>query len=179
MEDKINGRIMHIDTSRRFYQKGNTGIAFKIIGTNFHRGLGISNKLKRELDKYFGAKEDYARLYAICIYYLIKNNLDDFDTLIICNDENFTYVKFYLDKLFQNNKQYLGKEISSLSKFRKITGDKKLRSYADNTAKMYRRKIFLNKSRRDRGIKLNVIKINYKQIIGKWNLINNLIKKCK
>ena len=48
----LNGkRIMHIDTSNRFKQERNTGIAYKIIKTNEHKGLGLSNKRKRELDK--------------------------------------------------------------------------------------------------------------------------------
>lgn len=172
-----DGRVMHIDTSRRFNQRGHTGIAFKIVGTNIHKGLGLSNKLKRELDEHLNAKEDYARLYAICIYYLVKDVLDNFDILIICNDENFTYVKLYLDKLFLGNQIYLTKTISSLSKFRKVMGNPKIRSYADNIAATYRRKVFLNKPRKERGIKLNIVKVNYKKIIEKWNLIDKLLKK--
>ena len=37
MKEEINhfdGRTMHIDTSRRFYQDGDSAIAFKIIPTN-------------------------------------------------------------------------------------------------------------------------------------------------
>ena len=177
LKDLNNKRVMHIDTSKRFKQKGNTGIAFKIVETNFHRGLGLSNKLKRELDRDLNCQEDYAMLYAICIFYLIQNNLDDFDLLIICNDESYVYVKEYLDILFKDNKYYSKKEITSLSKFRKLTGNKNLRSYADNIANTYRRKIFLNKQRRQRGIPLNIVKINYKMIVEKWKEIIKYLKK--
>lgn len=100
LEDLNGKRVMHIDTRNRFYQKRNTGITYKIIKTNEHKGLGISNKLKRELDRDLNANEDYARVYAICIYFLIKDDLNKFDVLIICNDELFFHVKEHLDKLF-------------------------------------------------------------------------------
>lgn len=49
----FDGRTMHIDISRRFYQKGNSGVAFKIIPSNYHKGMALSNKLKNELKKRF------------------------------------------------------------------------------------------------------------------------------
>jgi hypothetical protein len=175
LED-INGKkVMHVDTSNRFKQKRNTGIAYKTIKTNEYKGLGISNKLKRELDRDLNANEDYARLYAICIYFLIKDDLDKFDTLIICNDEPFLYVKEYLGILFFNNKEYFKKEISSLAKLREITGDKNIRSYADNIANTYKRKVFQNIQRRQRGIPLNIIKINYRMIVKKWEEIDEIL----
>ena len=133
-KDIENKRIMHIDTSIKFYQLGNTGIASKIVGSGQHKGVVVSNKLKRELDRDLTAGHDYARLYAICIYYLIKDNLDDFDILVICNDENFIYVKLYLDLLFNENRIYQSKDVTNISELRAITGNKKLRSFANNTA---------------------------------------------
>ncbi len=178
LEDLNGKRVMHIDTSRRFKQIGNTGIAYKMIKTNEHKGLGISNKLKRELDRDLNAGEDYARLYAICIYFLVKDDLGKFDILIICNDELFLYVKEYLDILFLNNREYFRKEISSLAKLREITGDKNIRSHADNMAGIYRRKIFQRIQRRQKGVKLNIIKINYKKIAEKWKEIDKALKKA-
>jgi hypothetical protein len=177
LED-INGRrIMHIDMSNRFKQERNTGVAYKMIKTNEHKGLGISNKLKRELDRDLNASEDYARLYAICIYFLIKDDLNKFDTLIICNDESFLYVKEYLETLFRDIKEYSSKKISSLGKLREITGDKNIRSHADNIAGIYRRKIFQRIQRRQKGVQLNIIEINYKRIVEKWKEIDNIMKK--
>src|SRR3989344_1124173 len=93
-------RIMHIDTSCKFYEKKDTGIAYKIVGSEKHKGLIISNKLKRELDKKINANKNYAKLYAVCIYSLIEGSLNDFDILVICGDERFDKVKIYLDALF-------------------------------------------------------------------------------
>ena len=67
--------VMHIDTSSKLYERKNTGIAYKIIKSNKHKGLGLSLRLKKELEKDLNANKDYARIYAICIYYLIKNDM--------------------------------------------------------------------------------------------------------
>lgn len=165
---------MHIDISRRFYQKGNSGVAFKIIPSNYHKGMALSNKLKNELKKDFDI--DYAQFYSICIYYLIYDELNSFDNLIICNDENYLYVKKYLDILFSKNKQYFSKLITSLHKLREISGDSKIRSYADNIANIYRKKALKPLRRRQKGIPLNIVKINYQKIKNKLNEINKKIK---
>lgn len=175
-KNHFDGRTMHIDVSIRFYQKGDSGIAFKIIPTNEHKGLVLSNKLKRVLRKKLNFKEDYARLYSICIYYLIRNDLDSFDNLVICNDESYEDTKKYLDLLFHMNKEYSSKFITSISKLRRITGDSKIRSYADNIANVYRKKTFKPLRRRQKGIELNIIEINYQKIKEKWEEINKKIK---
>lgn len=177
LEDLNGKRIMHIDLSKRFKQKGATGIAFKIINDKFHKGMCLSNKLKRELDKSINTQEDYARLYAICIFYLIKDELEKFDTLIICNDELFLYVKKYLEILFKDSKKYFSRKVSCLSKLREITGDKNLRSYADNIANIYRKKALLKIHRKQRGVPLNIVEINYAKITEKWKEIDRIIKK--
>ena len=166
----FNGRTMHIDVSRRFYQKGNSSVAFKIIPSNNHRGMALSNKLKNELKKDFNI--GYAQLYSICIYYLIYDRLDSFDNLVICNDENYMRVKKYLDILFSKNKKYVSKFITSLNKLREISGDSKIRSYADNIANTYRRKSLKPLRRRQKGILLNIVKINYQKIKKKLEEIN-------
>ncbi|MBI2449497.1 hypothetical protein HYV49_04335 [Candidatus Pacearchaeota archaeon] len=61
----FDGRTMHIDVSRRFYQRGDSGIAFKIIPTNEHKGIVLSNKLKRGLKRGLNIEKDYALLSAI------------------------------------------------------------------------------------------------------------------
>ncbi|MBU1252432.1 MAG: hypothetical protein KJ905_01335 [Nanoarchaeota archaeon] len=178
LEDLNGKRVMHIDMSNRFKQNRNTGVAYKMIKTNEHKGLGISNKLKRELDRNLNTGEDYSRLYAICIYFLIKNDLDKFDILIVCNDEPFLYVKEYLNILFSGEERYFRKEVSSLAKLREITGDKNIRSHADNIAGIYRRKIFQKVQRRQKGVSLNTIEINYRMIVEKWKEIDKILKKA-
>ena len=130
MQDILDGkRVMHIDTSCKLYENRDTGIAYRIIGTNNHRGLGLSIDLKRQLDRDFKANKDYARLYAICIYYLIHEDLNLFDVLVICGDENFNSVKRDLGLLFLESSDYFKKKIISIYELREITGKKKLKSY--------------------------------------------------
>lgn len=157
-------RVMHIDTSGKLHENKNTGIAYKIVDSKEHKGLALKGTLKKELRKKLKLNRDYAKLYAICIYSLIKENLDSFDILVICEDEDFSKVKEYLNILFKNNKDYLSKEIISLIMLRKLTGDEKLRSYADGMARSYRRRALKQLAKRQEGISLNPIKINYLDI---------------
>ena len=83
-----------------------------------------------------------------------------FDVLVICGDEHFKYVEEYLKLLFSNNKNYLKKKTISIGDLRKITGDKNIRSFADNIARSYRKRALKSKTRQQRGISLNVVKIN-------------------
>ena len=170
----IDGRTMHIYVSRRFYQKGNSGIAFKIIPSQAHKGMVSSNKLKKELKRDFNLDKKYAQLYAICIYYLIREDLDSFDNLVICNDESYFDVKRYLDILFLDNEKYLSKFITSLSKLREITGDAKIRSYADGIANVYRRKALKPIRRRQKGVLLDIVQINYKMIKEKLEVTKKI-----
>ncbi|MDO8741306.1 MAG: hypothetical protein Q7J54_07090 [Candidatus Woesearchaeota archaeon] len=161
-------RIMHIDTSSKLYERKKTGIAYKIIGSNLHKGAGLSLKLKKELERDLGVGKDYGKLYALYIYCLIKDDLDLFDVLVICGDEDFTRVKKYLNLLFQKNDVYSRKEIISLYELRELTGKKKLKSYADNIANSYRKRALRSATRQQEGIPLNPIKITYKMICEKW-----------
>ena len=169
--------VMHIDTSVKLHKQKDTGIAYKIIGSEKHKGLAIHRKLKKELKRDLNTQEDYARLYAIGIFLIIKDDLDLFDTLIICEDESIVYVKEYLNLLFEENPDYFNKKVMSISELRKITGNKKLRSYADGVAKSYRKRALKYLGRQQEGIKLNPIKIDYKTIVSLWKEIDNKIKK--
>jgi len=132
--------------------------------------------LKKELERDLGIWHDYARVYAICIYYLIKDDLNVFDTLIICGDEDFNSVKYYLLLLFSDNDFYQKKKILSVYKLREITGNKKLKSYADNIANSYRKRVLKNIQKQQTGIPLNPIKINYRMIYDKWMEIEEKMK---
>jgi hypothetical protein len=164
----LNGRVMHIDISRRLYQKGDSAIAYKIVQSNEHKGILISNKLKKELKRDLKIEDNYPKLHAIYIYYLIKDNLGLFDSLVICDDEPYLEVKSYLDKLFYGNKNYFEKNITSLHKFRKILGDSKIRSYADNLSNIYRKKAGKPLHRKQKGMPLNIIKVSYQNIVELW-----------
>lgn len=177
MEDLFDGkRVMHIDTSCKLYENKDTGIAYKMIGTNEHKGLVLNKKLKKELKKKFNMNNDFARLYSVSIYYLIKDNLNKFDVLIICADEDFKKVRDYLDILFQNDKEYSKKEIISLVKLREITDNKKLKSAADKIANSYRKRGLKSLSKKQEGVSLNVVSINYNKIIEKFNEISQKLK---
>lgn len=166
-------RVMHIDTSCKLYEKKDTGIAYKIIGSNIHKGIVITKKMKKGLIKEFGLK-DLAMIYSIAIYYLIKEDLELFDILVICGDEKFSRVKQCLDILFKENKSYFKKEIMSISDLRVITGNKKITSYADKISGSYRRRGIKFLGRRQEGINLNTLRINLKMITDKVKEI----KKC-
>jgi len=175
--DNINReRTMHIDTSCKLYESKNTGIAYKIIGSNKHKGLALKRSLKNELKKDLNVDYDYARLYAICIFYLIKDDLDLFDTLIICGDEHFLFVKEHLSILFEEDSTYHSKIIMSIAELREITGNPKLRSYADGVARSYRRRALKCLARQQQGTTLNIVKINYNSIRILWEEIDNKIK---
>lgn len=171
MKNYFDGRTMHIDTSCRFYQKGDSSVAFKIIPSQKHKGLVISKRLKERIQKYFNLDNNYAKLYAICICYLIFDELDSFDNLVICNDESYFDVKKYLDLLFAGNSAYFSKFITSLSELRRISGNFKIRSYADNIANIYRRKALKPLRRRQKGILLNLVELNYSKIKEKWEVL--------
>jgi hypothetical protein len=175
--DSIEGkRVMHIDTSGKFYEKKNSGVAYKIVKTNEHKGIVISNKMKRDLDRGMNADGDYPRLYAIVIYKLIKENLNDFDVLVICEDEHYVYVREYLDLLCQGNESYLSKKVMCIEELRELTGNPKLKSYADGIANIYRKKGLKSIQRRQKGIRLNLIALNYKQICDIWLRIEKALK---
>ncbi len=70
--------------------------------------------------------------------------------------------------LFKGNKEYSKKEITSLHQFRKILGNPKIRSYADNIANIYRRKAGKSLWKRQKGIPLNNLEVNYQKIKEMW-----------
>ncbi len=171
MNDYSNGkRVMHIDTSSKLCQRDDTGIAYKIVGTNQHRGLGLKLRLKRELEKSLNANLDWARIYAICIYKLIKEDLDLFDILVICADEDIDYVKHYLNVLFKDDERYSKKEIISVFELRQITGVH-IKSYAHGVANFYRQRALKSLFRQQTGTSLNIIKIGFDEICDKWEEI--------
>jgi len=174
--DLSKKRVMHIDTSGKLYERKDTGIAYKIINRGEHKGLVLSIKSKKGLRKNLKIHKDFPRMYAICIYYLIKDNLDDFDILVICADENFSHVKRYLDLLFKDENKYSKKDIISIYQLRKISGNKSLKSYADGIANSYRRRGLKSISKKQEGIPLNVFDINYIKIKDKWLEINEKLK---
>ena len=161
-----------IDTSCKLYESRKTGISFKIVDSNFHKGLVLSSKLKRDLK----ADEDWARIYAICIYYLIKDELNNFNILIICGDEDYTTTRLYLNILFKNNPNYKNKSIHSMNELREVTGKRKLKSYADNMARAYRKRALKSLKRIQEGRQLNPIRVSYKEIKEKWQRIEKLNK---
>lgn len=97
----------HIDMSGRIYEDRTMGIA--LVGTETRENCGCALKsnliklVKKELfkDNFF---KDSAKLYAICIYLLVKEVKGNIGTLIICNDEDFSIVKSVLSNLIEDCK---------------------------------------------------------------------------
>jgi hypothetical protein len=165
-----NKRVMHIDTSTKLYENKTTGIAYKIIPTRIHKGIILSKKLKKGLRNKSNKKIN-PQIYSIIIYYLIKEDMEKFDILVICADERYKLVKKYLDILFRNNLEYHNKKIMSIGELRQMSGNKKIKSYADSIANSYRKRGPKSIKRRQVGIDLNIIKIQLKDIILKLNEI--------
>jgi hypothetical protein len=170
LEDLNGKRVMHIDTSSKLCQKDDTGIAYKIIGSNQHKGLGLKLRFKKEVEKKLNADLDRARLYAICIHKIIKEDLDLFDILVICADEDIDYVKYYLEILFNGDERYSTKGIISIFELRQIIGVH-VKSYAHGIANSYRQRALKCTARQQTGTPLNVIKITFKEICEKWEEI--------
>lgn len=157
--------IFHVDMSRRIYEGKTIGIALVGKQTKIHRGCALKGNLIKLVKKKLFKKnthEDSAKLYAICIYLLVKEIRNSIKVLIICNDEDFDIVKRFLLLLLKN----LHLNIISISEFRKELG-RNVGSLADNYANIYRRKA-LRPSRFSRGKQLNVVKVNYSIIKQYW-----------
>ena len=159
----------HVDMSGRIYWKKTIGIALVGSKTKVNYGCALKGNLleliKRRLFKK-NIYEDSAKLYAICIYLLVKNVEKDLKTLIICNDEDFQVVKNILDYLLKN----YSFEIINISEFRKRLG-RNIGSLADNYARIYRRRA-LKTNRQIRGKKLNIVDVPFSSIKNYWEELN-------
>lgn len=168
---------MHIDTSSKLYERTHTGIAYKITPDKQHKGLALHIRLKKSLEHELSADYDYPRVYAICIYYLIKDDLDKFDILIICGDEDIKKVKEYLEILFLEEQNFHQKNVIGIGELRELLGKPGLKSYADNVARSYRRRALKSASRQQKGRPLNIVKVTFEMIRIKWIEIYQKMKK--
>lgn len=141
-------KVFHVDMSGRIYENKNIGIAVVNPISSENYGCALKGNLikliKRNLFK-SNIYKDYAKLYAICIYLLIKDITDNIDILIICNDEDFSIVKENLQKLLKNTSF----KIINITEFRRELG-RNIGSLADNYARAYRKRA-LNPSKWDKG----------------------------
>jgi hypothetical protein len=164
----------HIDMSGRIYKKVTIGIACLGTRSKKHNGCALRSNLIKLIEKTLcvgDISEEHAKIYAICIYLLIKDRINDIETLIICNDEEFTYVKEYLLILLGETATF---KIISISDLRKMVG-RNIKSLADNFAKCYRKR-GLNQNKWDNGKHLDVIEVNFEIIKGYWDLLINEYK---
>ena len=166
----MNKDSFHIDMSGRIYENRTIGIAIVGTETKINYGCALKGNLIKLIKKKLFKKniyEDSAKLYAICIFLILKEIIDNIHTLIICNDENFEVVKKTLEKL-------LGKYsfvIISISEFRKRLG-RNIGSLADNYANIYRRRA-LKPNKISKGKELNIVQITYTIIKKYWEKLNN------
>lgn len=163
--------VYHIDLSNKFWKRKTTGIACVSADNKQHIGCGLSMRLKKDIYRYLIMEESpeaRAKLYAICIYYLVKSRINCISKLVICNDENFKLVKLYLAHLLGN----AGFDIVSITDYRKELG-RSIKSPADNFAAHYAKR-GLSERKQSIGIKLNAIKISLKLIRMKWREIKDV-----
>jgi len=163
----------HIDMSGRIYEKKTIGISCVGSKTKRHNGCAIRGGMVRFIEKNLcvgSIYEENAKIYALCIYFLIRNKIEEIDTLIICNDENFYYVREYLYILL-NNFPFQPK-IVNITEFQKKLG-RKVKSLANNYARAYRKRA-LKRNKWHIGIPLNVTEITFEMIKNKWNLLKRV-----
>lgn len=159
----------HIDMSGRIYEKRTIGIACLGVNSRTHNGCALRGRLIKRISSELCTGEpkvEDAMLYAICIFFLIKNRLNDIKSLTICNDEDIEYVRRFLMKLLGGNPQF---KIRSISELRKILG-RDISSPADNFANRYRRRA-LQRNKWDNGTHINVCELDFKMIEDKWKNI--------
>ncbi|MDO8563805.1 MAG: hypothetical protein Q7R87_02260 [Nanoarchaeota archaeon] len=157
----------HIDMSNRIYKKKTIGIACVSADKKEHIGCALKGNLIKKIEaELYTSKvdEESAKLYAVCIYFLINNRLKDIETLIICLDEKFDYVKKFLVKLLGADSSRIN--IISIIELRKKIG-KKIGSLADNMAECYRKRA-LKPTRWEDGKNLNIVEVDYSMIEEQW-----------
>jgi len=158
--------IFHVDMSGRIYEGRTIGIAIVGAKNKINYGCAIKGNLLKLIKKRLFKKdifEDSAKLYAICIFLLVREIKEEVQTLIICNDEDFNIVEKVLDYLLDE----YSFEIINITEFRKRLG-RNVGSLADNCANIYRKKA-LKPTRWTKGKKLNIITINFKIIKKYWD----------
>lgn len=166
--------IIHVDMSGKFYNRENVGIAWTDEKKQKHKGLFLSGKQVTRIVENKNADDDFPRLYAICIYLIVKEDIDGIRELILCTDETFLEVKEYLSSLFKKEGKS-NKSIRSIGQYReeqkKGGRGGKIISCADGFANSYRKR-GSKECRWDKGRKLNLVKASYEEIIRLWNLID-------
>lgn len=152
--------------SERIYKRKTIGIACVGAQTKAHNGCALKGNLIKYVQEELctgSIAEEHAKLYAICIYFLIKDKINDIKTLIICNDEDFDYVKEYLIFLLESTAP---PNIINISELRKKLG-RNINSLADNFAKCYRKRA-LNPRKWSKGKELSVVSVDFTMIKGCW-----------
>jgi hypothetical protein len=162
----------HIDMSEKIFNNKTIGIACVSSKTKTNNGCAIRGNLIKFIQKrlFIGSiKEECAKLYSICIYLLIKDRLDNINTLIICNDEDFNYVKEYLIFLLEGKQKF---RIVNITEFKKQLG-KNIKSIADNYARTYRKRA-LKRHLWNKNKPLNVVEVNYSIIESLWKKLEEI-----
>ncbi len=160
----------HVDMSGRLYENKTIGIALVGTKTRINHGCALKGNLIKLIKKSIFKNnifEDSAKLYAICIYLLLREVRDKIKALIICNDENFEVVKKTLLKILKD----CNFEIINISEFRKRLG-RNVGSFADNYARIYRKRA-LKPNKLLRRKKINVVKVTFSLIKQQWEELKN------
>jgi len=155
----------HVDMCGKIKKMEKIGIACVGAISKKHNGCALKANLIEKIKKNLYSEEPHSgqsQIYAICIFLLIKDKLNEIKTLIICNDEKFELVKKYLVSLIGRMPPF---QMISISNLRAKTGIKD--SLADNLAYSYRQRA-LKFHRQNRGKKLEVVEIGYDLIEKHW-----------
>ncbi len=145
------------------------GIACVSPALKKHSGCALSKDLlkifrKKLFSSSSKPKTENAKIYAICIALLIEDRLSEIKRLVICNDEDFDLVRTYLLLLFDFAQ--INFDIINIAELRKTTGTH-FKSPADSYAAHYRIR-GSKRSKWNRGVKLNVVEVNYNTVCSYW-----------
>ncbi len=170
--------IIHIDMSEKLHRRKTVGVAWCDISRKEHKGLALSGKDIKRLIGEVNADHDFARLYAILIYHLIKDDSGKIEEIIICHDECYSDVRDYLSILLHphDNRSL---RISSINEIRTRMGNRNFKSPANGPANTYRKrglKRFQWSKRNSSGRSLNVKPITYNEMKSYWESIDLSMK---
>jgi hypothetical protein len=93
---------VHIDMSGKFQKKTTVGVALITSDKKDHCGLALSKQLINKITREFSYEDLFPKLYAICVFCLIKKKISKVEKIILCNDEPFLEVKKSLLKLINS-----------------------------------------------------------------------------
>lgn len=159
--------------SGKLNKKEDIGIAFVNEDYDLHRGTYLTSRFVKELHKKLKIydSKNASKLYAICIFNIIQDYINNCEELIICNDENFEDVEInFINLCNHNNISLTNCNVISISQYRDRENlPDTFESLADKLADKYRLRA-KNECRWEEGTKIYPVKTTIGIINTLWNI---------